>query len=208
MAIRRRYTRPSRRINRNLSAVWSLATPDEVAHGIRWYREANSTARELAERYGVTLPQAVGVIAAISPGSRWEKNLEDAEALLAAYVYAEPLPAVGTYGRRNVEKARAILRGGDPLEILGGLKVRAFYANILNPDTPGPVTVDRHARGAAYQLRGDAAAEIRSDAEYRYLADHFARGARKVGLLPHEYQATLWVTWRRLGASPSQEVPF
>lgn len=208
MAIRRRYTRPSRRINRNLSAVWSLATPDEVAHGVRWYREANATARELADRCGATLAQAVGVIAAISPGSRWEKNLEDAEALLAAYAYAEPLPMVGTYGRRNVLKAQAILRGAAPLDVLGGFKVRAFYANILSPDTPGPVTVDRHARGAAYQLRGDAAAEVRSDAEYRYLADHFARGARRVGLLPHEYQATLWVTWRRLGASTAPEVPF
>jgi hypothetical protein len=39
----------------------------------------------MAQRYNVTLETAAGVIAALSPNNRWERNLIDADSMIRAY---------------------------------------------------------------------------------------------------------------------------
>lgn len=204
----KKYARLSRRILRNLHSVWVRANGDDKTEGLLWYLDAHTTASTIAARYGVTVSQACGVIAALSPGSNWGTNIQDADRLIAAYVLEVKLPVVGTYGRRNVEKARKILQGAAPLTVLGGFKVRAFYSNLLDPTVAGSVTIDRHAKAAAFG-RTDSDAKVVKDSEYAFLARHFVKLANDQGILPHQYQAVCWVTWRRLrGQLDQQDIPF
>lgn len=219
MTKRRKFSRWSRRVERNILSVYHRANSQDLIEGMLWYQRANTEAKNLGEKYGVSLQTASGVIAALSPGNPWGKNLLDADTLIEAWAggaRGRDLPLVGTYGWGNVIKAEKILSWIDPLKVLGGMKVRAFYENILAPGESHAVTIDRHAKCLAWNLpsfrNGFASSESNAtvrDNEYRYLAWHYERTARRLGLLPSQLQAVCWVTWKRIeGNLESSEVPF
>lgn len=203
----RRY---SRAIENNLLGVYAQATADELIAGRSWYRQAHTIASSLAVRFNITISQAAGVIAALSPSRFWSANVADAQTLISAWkqgLRGTDLPKVGTYGQANRDKASNILSGIDPLSVLGGQKVQSFYRNILNPDSNIAVTIDRHAKSAALGV-SLADSEINIGApEYRSLSRQYLVAASKVGLLGNEFQAIVWVVWRRLkGIEESLEV--
>ena len=185
-----------------LSVYWK-ATRSERRQGLTWYADAREVAAEVA-RVGdlPTVRHGAGVLAALSPQTDWHSNIGLAfDAAVAGT--ADDLPHFAD----ACDKATAVLSASDqPENVLGGRKVRSFYANIYRPDRPGPVTVDRHA--VAIALRGAADSDRRSgnaDARllerigtYQCVAAAFRGAARSVGIHPHEMQAVTWVTWRRL----------
>jgi hypothetical protein len=183
----------------NLYRLYNQATEEEKQQGREWYMHAHEYARTLSERYGVTLWQAAGVLAALSPGCNWERNKAIAEELIAAYKRGNPLPLVGSYGRKNVRKCERILRGSPVMFVLGGDKVISFYHNILDPLSPSFVTIDRHAYDALQGTRTpeDKRFEIKHK-RYRDAESAYTSAAATLGLLPSQLQATLWLTWRRL----------
>lgn len=189
--------RPS--ILRRIRRTFDNASDIALAAGTRWYDMARSECLYLSTKYNVPLTVSVGVVAALSPGNPWSRNLFDAETLLA-----ENSARVGVYGRRNRDKALAIINGTDPLTILSGDKVRAFYQNILTPDNPtNPVVIDRHAKclalGYRAKRKGYASDDSKSAvkrSEYRYLERHYKRVAADVGALPNRIQAITWCAWR------------
>lgn len=96
-------------------------------HAAAWYPAAQKEAQRLADRYGLSLKSAAGIIAALSPVMRWQDNIEQAEQFIS--------------GSRNIRqtksnrvKAQEILLGADPDEILQpdewGHKVFYFYKQI------------------------------------------------------------------------------
>lgn len=172
----------------------ATATLEQWEAGIHWYRKAHEEARAMAETYGVSVSAVSGVIAALSPGNPWAKNIRDAKRLLDAVRSGEPVPMIGSYGRRNIDKALSCLEQ-DPLDVLGGKKVTAFYTAIVKPDHDSVVVVDRHAKGAAISKRGDKATLVRRS-EYERIADAYRAVAKRAGLRPLECQAIVWVTWR------------
>lgn len=190
-------------ITRRLLRLYSRSTDTDRAQGATWYADARSQAESLADRYGITVAQAVGVIAAISPGLRWEINVRDAESLIRAWrAKRRVLPIVGTYGRRNRDKAVRILNGESPLDVLSGYKVRSFYQNILDGQCSDVVTVDRHAKRIAYGLPNvEDGTQVVRPSEYDYIARHYRRAAQKIGICARDLQATLWVAWHRLSAA-------
>lgn len=129
----------------NILAVFFASTDLELINGADWYPAANKAAAIMACRYGITLNTAAGVIAALSPNNRWERNLVDADSMIRAYstggYHAADSIKVGTY-HANKSKALNILSGINCLDILGGLKVRAFFDCIIGGDS---VCVDGHA---------------------------------------------------------------
>lgn len=208
--IRRKYNKWSRRIERNLIVCYARANEFDRTEGLYWYAQAHSDACKLSERYEVSIAAACGVISALSPGSEWSRNLLDARELLSAFRAGSKIPPIGTYGRRNVEKALACARGSDPLSVLGGQKVRAFYACILDPSNASEVCIDRHAKCAAYGIRKNRDANaLVTPAEYPFVAWHYRKLAERYGVLPHQLQAVIWVTWRRLrGELKKLDLPF
>jgi hypothetical protein len=162
-------------------------------------------------------------MAALSPGSAWEKNIQDCETFLNEWsngARGKRLPLLGSYGWRNIVKASKIASGAEPLEVLGGNKVRAFYACLIDPQNTSDVCIDRHAKCAAI---GEKLTDSRSlesigrykadslvrPSEYTALARHYITSARKARILPHQFQAIIWVVWRRLGGNLAQsDLPF
>jgi hypothetical protein len=205
----RRLSRVSgAQLARNILSVYARATAEERAEGLNWYRHAHGIACDIASRVGCTVQGAAGILAALSPSVAWETNVTDAYRLAAD----EP-GAFSTYGP-NVRKARAIRDGANPLDILGGPKVRAFYACILEPDSAhGTVCVDRHAVSVAFaktlgQKFGPAYLALAGS--YARVAKAYCAAAKTLGILPHQLQAITWVAWRNLSAAGQVEelVPF
>jgi hypothetical protein len=188
-------------IEKNLLKVWASASELDRVEGLNWYQSAHDYAEQLAVQYNVSVPTACGVIAAVSPGSEWERNKRDAAAVLKAFADGKrgtELPAVGSYGYKNILKAERCALGEDPNQVLGGLKVLNFYACILEPSKNGYVCIDRHAKSAAYgKLFGERAKSIKAG-EYKWLYRHYMTCARKLGVLASAFQAVVWTVWRRL----------
>ena len=108
---------------REIVAKFTLATSQEVQLGVDWYPSALDIANRIAVKYGVSAETAAGVIAALSPNNRWERNIVDAENIIKCWAAGgtrSDLLAVKvcTYGKMK-EKAIDILT--TPI----GVKLRA-----------------------------------------------------------------------------------
>ena len=189
----------------NIKAVYQLATATERADGQAWYPVAHCVALELAEAYKITECQAIGVIAALSPRNRWERNVHDAEALISAYVAAGPAQAaltkVCTFTSNKV-KAIKILEAADPTSdevraILSGPKLKEFYSCILG--NRSEVCVDGHAfciwNGGRTGLKDVPAIGVKLRREIK--AD-YQEAAEALGISASACQAITWCAWRRI----------
>ena len=195
----------------NILSVYDARTAAEQVQGLRWYADAREVADEVARTAALPNRHGAGVIAALSPQTSWHANIGMAlEAAVKGTADDAPHCADAC------DKATAILSGAEPSEVLGGRKVRSFYANISRPRRSGPVTIDRHA--VAICLRGlEGADTSRFDpvppstleriGVYTYLASAFRGAADRTDLRPHEMQAVTWVTWRRLTGADVHDRP-
>lgn len=168
------------------------ASASDMAEGERWYETARITAAALAAGTRLTVEHAAGVIAALSPRVRWETNVAAAATMIQqAGIGAYRMPSVAGYNR-NCEKAWKIANGASPYEVLGGPKVRSFFANILGDEQA--VTIDVWAARAAEGVSNKNAPAGR---RYINLADAYRMAARARDVSPMVMQATVWVYVRR-----------
>lgn len=127
-------------------ALYDRATPAQRRAGEAWYPDARREAKRLADEYGLTVQQAAGVTAALSPLREWTANKADAQTLLQSVIHGTADPSIAKLLQANVTKATDIAKGADPRDVLWsgkGYKVRSFYSNILDP-TSREVTIDTH----------------------------------------------------------------
>jgi hypothetical protein len=188
-------------IRDNIRTAVIRSTADEETAGLGWYAAAHEIAGEIGHgRHYI----GAGALAAVSPQTGWVDNITAARILSADPAAPDadiaPFCLVTPY---TSGRARSILTGAaDPFAILGGRKVRSFYANILRPDRPGPVTVDRHAVAIALHGIGAPSATVsdkyleRSGA-YAHIAAAYRTVARELDVLPHQCQAIAWLAHRR-----------
>lgn len=190
----------------SILAVFFTANAVEQHEGLSWYGRAQSVARRLSDRYyGCDLSTTAGVIAALSPNNRWERNVIDAEALIKVYTHGGDVDTlkVCTFAK-NKAKAIAILQGADPLDVLGGRKVRAFYQCIMGENA---VCVDGHAYSIWLGQRVPTSKTPKiSDKLYDKISEDYRIAANQINeitgsfYLPSQVQAITWVTWRNLFA--------
>ena len=189
----------------NIRAIYQLATGTEKVNGSSWYSIAHCVALDLADRYEVTECQAIGVIAALSPRNKWERNVQDAEALIAAFVSAGPSQAILTKVctfTTNKAKAIRILQTVDPTadevrDLLSGPKLKEFFSCILGHRDE--VCIDGHAyciwAGQRTGLKDVPAIGVKLRRQIK--ADYVA-AAKDLNIPPATLQAVTWVTWRRI----------
>lgn len=177
----------------------------DIQQGMSWYPNAHEIARTLANRYDTTVYIVCGVIAALSPGCTWEKNIEYAERVLQYHSMGmdeHTVPkSIGTYGKRNMAKAFMIARGDDVLTTLGGDKVRAFFQCLFLPNSiMGIVCIDRHAVSivAGVPLGEDYTKMVNTSKKYAAVSEAYASVAAMLDMAPMQLQAVTWVVWRRL----------
>ena len=187
---------------RNILKVYRRATSEDVANGLEWYDRAKRYASIISNLSGVNLNTVVGVMAALSPNNRWERNVKDTERMVWAWVKGEDLSdfKVSCYNTMKA-KAWSILEDDltddtDILTRLNGQKIRSFYSNIRGLDE---VTIDGHAYNIALGIRQGLTSDKTNMGKklYRDMQSAYVKAAKRVGVKPHELQAITWTTWKR-----------
>ena len=196
---------------REIVAKFTLATSQEVQLGCDWYPSALSIAARIGEKYGLSAQTAAGVIAALSPNNRWERNIIDAENIIKCWAAGGTRSAllavkVCTYGKMK-EKAIDILTtpiGVNIKETLKGKKIVEFFNCITNP-LLNDVCIDGHAYSVWFgqrltmkevppigvKLRAQIKTDYRDATAFinEELSEHFT---------PADIQAITWVTHKRI----------
>jgi len=190
------------------------ASAAEKNEGFNWYDDVHKRALAISDNHEVPLDVVCGVIAALSPNNRWERNLRDANKLIEiakAGGNDEDLKAakVSTFNR-NKDKAIRIIREPEPdiMTILSGRKVQAFFACILDPKRVDYVCVDGHAYSIWLGERLPTTQTPAISAKlYNQISQDYAQAA---GIImdvtgevytPAQVQAITWVAWRNLHAT-------
>ena len=176
-------------------------TWDEFMDAKHWYDDAQEEARTIAERLDMPVYIVVGVMAALSPNNKWERNIVNAEELCKAFQDGQGMDSVkvSTYHKMK-EKAWDILTEfGDydrVIEQLKGQKIVAFFRNIMGEDD---ITIDGHARNIYYNEKvglTDAKTSI-GKKEYVKLQKEYLTVAKEYDMLGRQMQAITWVAWKK-----------
>ena len=187
---------------RNILACFKQATQSEIDHGLTWYDDAKADAQSMADKYELPLHIVVGVIAALSPTNRWERNLIDADNMLGVFTsggYVESCTPC-TYKTMR-DKAWSILSStphdADAVAfILKGPKITDFFYCIMGHDV---CVIDGHAWCIANNDRRtlqevpNIGKKLRAE-----LQECYRRAAKKHGITAYQMQAATWVAWKRI----------
>ena len=206
----------------NILKTFDRATQAEIDDGLDWYIRARQDAEHIAKRHDVALNVTVAVMAALSPNNRWERNLRDADTLIAAYMDGEAVESVSvcTYNKMRQKAWDILAYAHDPLQIdhdvdddellyiLKGQKICSFFQNIMGYES---CTIDGHARNIAYgeRLSLSGGKFTIGKVEYSALQECYRRAAEVLthsdpdnrlpgGIEAYEVQAITWVAWRRI----------
>lgn len=188
---------------RNIRNVYSLATSEEIERGLHWYDEAHGHAVTLSSTYGIPVRAAAEIIAALSPNSRWERNLADAYTLCGVLAVGGSLETISvlTYSA-NRAKAGAIFRaavaGLSYDGILSGPKVTRFARTIERPWESHGITVDVHAFSVAAGKRFITQELVIGAPDYRTCERAYLTVGAELGIAGHQVQAVTWCTWKRI----------
>jgi len=197
---------------RHISGMLQLASQADIMSGLDWYDRAYNLAVRFIHTYdGLTMGQAVGVISALSPNNKWERNCIDAEAMIKTWHIGGDYNAIKVCTfNKNKQKAIAILsldmESVDTeaiANILSGQKVVAFYRSIMGDKNA--VCVDGHAYAI---FIGERVPASKTPSIAPKLFETIQRAYQLVAkrsvdlcgveLSPTQVQAVTWVTYRRL----------
>ena len=187
---------------RNILKVYRRATTDDIANGVEWYSRAKRYSHAIADRTGLHVNTVIGVMAALSPNNKWERNVQDCQRMCKAWVSGDDLDdfKVSCYNTMKL-KAWSILEDGltsddEILDRLNGQKIRSFYSNIRGLDE---VTIDGHALNIALGVRQGLTTDKTNMTKktYKQMQEVYVRAAKRVDIKPHILQAITWTTWKR-----------
>jgi hypothetical protein len=193
----------------NILSVYFQATPVDIQEGTVWYNNAHQICVGLCQKYNLPLATVVGVVSALSPNNKWDRNILDAEQTIKAYCMGYDYPKVCTFGG-NKDKAITILEceidsSANICAILKGNKTIAFFRGILTDGACDEITVDGHAfniwRGQYTSLNEVPSI---SDKLYASVSDAYKAAAVAINNLTGDsysaaqIQAITWVAWRRM----------
>ena len=194
---------------RNILAMYYQGTPVDIQEGTVWYSNAHRICWGLSDKYKLPLSTVVGVVSALSPNNKWDRNILDAENIIRAYCMEFDYPKVCTFSS-NKDKAISILEceidsSENICAILKGNKTIAFFRGILTNGECDEITVDVHAfniwRGMYTSLNEVPAI---SNKLYKTVSDAYKQAAvaineqDKTQWSASQIQAITWVTHRRV----------
>ena len=187
---------------RNILKVYRRASDADTINGVEWYDRAKRAAQDIAEYTNIHVNTVIGVMAALSPNNKWERNVSDCERMCVAWVNGDAMSdfKVSCY---NTMKAKAwsilvdeLSDDDDILTRLNGQKIRSFYSNIVGLDE---VTIDGHALNIAIGKRQGLTTDATNmgKRQYKEMQLAYVKAAKRVKVKPHVLQAITWTTWKR-----------
>lgn len=190
--------------------VFAQATAFEHREGGDYYQRQHLRMCRRAKETGINLAHICGAFAALSPNNLERTNYialdRCVEIAQGRAPVATPVPAYG----RDKDRALAILQGADPLDILGGPKVRAFFACTLAPAASEDVCIDGHMYNVWAGTPGVRLNAVRlTAAQYPAITGDCKRAAFRACVAPSAFQAVVWITYKRLRAiAHDPQLPF
>jgi len=181
---------------------------------LAWYATAFTDCERIANQFGLPVNIVAGVVSALSPNNKWERNIENAHVLIDAFFKGDNITdfKVSTYNPMK-DKAWQILNAMNPKDnptmsddeiakVLNGQKIISFFRCILGYDT---CCIDGHAKGIYEGKRFGLTSPKNhiSKKYYKQLQDAYVEAGskitfRKKNLRAFEIQAITWVTWKRI----------
>jgi len=187
-------------IYENLHNWFAEATDQEFEDGLLWYNEAQIFTKQIAKAYGIEPYKVAGVVSALSPNNKWERNKYDAVTVIKAHIagIAPEDVKVCTYNP-NKMKAFEILRGNTEITSKSP-KTHSFAMNVglMSPDH---ITIDKWHLRACVTSPSDGIVDCMESCtgvQYRRLEAITADLAHSLGYKGYEIQAIIWVTIKRV----------
>ena len=204
---------------REIVARFTLATSQEVQLGCDWYPSALKIATRIADKYDLRVETVAGVISALSPSNKWERNVFDAEALIKVWRAGatrdevlhpkHPIIRVCTYLTMKTKAWDILMREEYQLttpivDILKGVKVVEFF-NCITNQLLDDVCIDGHAYSVwlGSRVPTDKVPNIQGKIRQTIKQDYRDATAFINGELDEQYstatiQAVTWVTHKRI----------
>jgi len=182
---------------RNLRIWYSRATREEIMAGTVWYSEAQQFARLMAQTYTVTGEVAAGVISALSPNNKWERNKYDTIQVFEAIKHGKTADEVKVCTYNNNKLKAFAIASGDAEILTKSPKTYAFARNVGELD-PNFVTIDKwHLRACqTSSLKSKECRESVTPHQYKVLSEATVKVAAEYGIPAYVFQAIIWVTIR------------
>ena len=193
---------------KNIINIYNLATPEEIKHGVTWYKKAYIESKKLALKHDIPIHIVIGVIAGLSPNNKWDRNIENADTMINAFINGNAIESfkVSTYNKMK-EKAWLILETmpnyEETITILNGKKIVSFYKNINGDETE--ITIDGQARNIFYNDRQGLTTPKTNitKLEYAKIQKAYLKASKKIKvngsvLKAYELQAITWLAWKRI----------
>ena len=189
-----------KQIYNSLHKWFAESTAQEREDGKLWYKEAQMFTKYVAEEYGIDSYRVAGVVSALSPNNKWERNKYDAITVIKAHL-ARLSPKdikVCTYNANKI-KAFEILRGDTEITAKSP-KTHSFAMNVgLN--SPEHITIDKWHLRACVTTPKDGIVDCMescTSVQYRRIEALTANVAKSLGYKGYELQAIVWVTIKRV----------
>tara|TARA_B110000285_G_scaffold163728_1_gene182857 strand:- start:43 stop:633 length:591 start_codon:yes stop_codon:yes gene_type:complete len=181
------------KISKNLDYFFNVATKQDIKSGLKWYKDANSKAVEISNKYDIDVYKVAQVISALSPRNKWIQNIKDADKVCEAFkIGLTPNDIKVCTFHTNKFKAFNILNNNMTITDKS-LKTFNFVNNIayLNNDF---LTVDIwHLRGCFNDKISIKSASIGRIA-YEQIKRLTIKKANKLGIKGFELQAIIWLS--------------
>lgn len=172
-----------------LDTIWQAATRQQLYDGLTWYADRHSFLQGVAELTGIPVILLAHACSALSPRTRWGLNERALLDHVGAFMGDGHCPRTSTLYGANDTKAWRILHTGDVTHIGKGLKTINFAENLQEK---AGVTVDTvYHQAATGMIPGNISEKV-----YALLVRATEELARKYGVLPYQFQAVVWVTYR------------
>jgi hypothetical protein len=186
----------------NLLKYWELADRVDREEGMVAYARYNHVLTQIADKYEVELKRVVAAFCALSPTNTYTGNLRSAITVIKAVQDGTPKGEVVTTTYNHCrDRAYDYITGAQEFERqVKGPKIINFYWNILDPSSPDWCTVDGHMVSVwRDDLKASMKESIIKPREYAGIKAEICRVAiERVGILPQQFQATMWFVRKRL----------
>ncbi len=186
----------------HLTELLDQADPFDYDDGKRAYIRYHDLMHAIALHYDCPFERVVAAFCALSPNNDYVGNLRSLVTMLSYRKQVrDPMEAtVSTYRHCQQRAYKYMVEGAPFLQYTTGLKTRSFYLNIVDPTHWGPVTIDGHMilawRGEDGTMT-DAQQKM-SRGLYKLIAEDITTLAIAHRMLPHQMQAILWFTRKRV----------
>lgn len=164
--------------------LFNSTSRDNLDNGMQWYENAYMDSYLLSVKHDINLSKVVGIMAALSPNNKWDRNKINTDMFLSVPSLETK---VCTFMNQR-KKAISIYNGtGNVEEIestLNGIKTKNFFNNILFYGDSENVTVDMWA------FRSVGVEEKLKNVPL--VTQAYTELANDLNIQPHQLQAVVW----------------